>query len=110
MPSILSTANEEIRSLVVHVTDGTIFSEIHGGEGICEGSYLISACTDGEVKTVEFMLQAGADPNQFCWEDSGDESVNCSSTTALGAAESRGNQELVELLKKYGAEKPENCM
>jgi len=108
MPSILATKNKEIRNLVAPVVDGTLFSEIHGGEGFCDGSYLISASIEGDIETVEFMLMAGADPNQFCWEDP-DGNFDCNRASALGGAESNGNEEMIALLKKYKAEKPEKC-
>jgi len=92
--------NEELKNLVVGRIDGVMYSDL-GPEG-AEPSSIMRAAEGGDYSAVEFMLKAGTDPNWWL-PDTGwpyDRS-------ALECAESNGHTDVAELLKKYGAKKPE---
>jgi len=98
--SVAYSKNEEIKEALVNAIDGLVYSELTGGEGFCDGSHLINAAGVGDFEAVKFMLNAGADPNQFCWQNPDSNVLKCSDACALGAAESNGHSEIVDLLSK----------
>jgi hypothetical protein len=93
--------NKELQALVVKSIKGKMYSEVwEDGESPGRAnSELIQAAAKGQAAAVEFMLNAGANPNSF--------TPYCNS--ALGEAEKNGHTEVVELLKKYEATKQDGC-
>lgn len=107
--SVAFSSNEELKKLIINVIDGNIYTWLRGGEGFCDGSTFINTARDGNRAALLFMLEAGADPNIFCWQDD-DDDLQCGSRSALGAAKGNGNWEIVGLLERYGATEPNECL
>jgi ankyrin repeat protein len=97
--NVAYSKNEELKSLVLNAIDGKMYSDVDSQEG-CEPSLLMNAAKGGDLGAVEFMLKSGADPNVYCQASENIES-------ALEDAETNGHTDVAELLKKYGAKKPE---
>ena len=99
--NVAYSENEELKNLLAGRIEGAMYSSDHGTEG-AEPSSIMRAAEVGDYSAVEFMLKAGADPNNWC-PDPGFPTVR----SALECAESNGHTDVAELLKKYGAKKPQ---
>ena len=106
---VAKSQNTKLRELVIPWANPQAYTELTGGEGFCDGNELMFMVRENNYNAVEFILRIGANPNIYCWEDPLSGKLDCNTTSALGIAEGAGNSELIELLKKYGAKKPENC-
>lgn len=105
-------ANSQLRKLILTVIDGSGYSEIWQYEEVTfnSSSPLLDACKDNEIYDVEFMLQAGANPNIYTVPSASHEEIrNCNMISALGIAMRNNNGELVALLRKYKAKLPRGC-
>jgi hypothetical protein len=101
--NVAYSKNEELKSLVLNAIDGKMYSDCpEGSEGENYPSSIMRAAEGGDYSAVEFMLKARTDPNNW---------VNYlgfpTARSALEFAENNGHTDVAELLKKYGAKKPE---
>lgn len=101
--------NDELKEMLIPVTDGTVYSNNRRMEITCDPSVFIKTVKEQNIETVEFMLKTGADPNEYCMPEEPWNSDNCARGVALAAAKRNEHQEMIDLLLEFGAKCPEEC-
>jgi hypothetical protein len=100
--------NENLKAIVLPVTNGKAYSEIFDGPD-SHSSELLRSCEYGDLCALEFMLKAGADPNVYGTPAYSNDFHGCKDISALAIAMANNNGEMIKLLKKYKAKLPKGC-